>query len=203
MTSLRQQHSAGQPALALLPTCALTDLTDLPRVGFRGADSAPYLQRRGFVLPDAPNHAVTQVEGSYAVRLSQTEYLLLGSAQDQGQRIADEEARWELDHQANYLLPRQDSHAWFQLSGEQLPEVMAKLCGVDMSPQVFGPGAVAQTSAARINVIVVNATSAQQPRLFILCDRASKAYFHEALMDALYEFSGLPVEGESGQHTTL
>lgn len=198
MTSLRQQHSAGQPALALLSTCTLTDLTDLPRVGFRGADSAHYLQSRHFVLPDAPNRAVTQADRSWVVRLSQTEYLLLGSAQDQGERIADEEARWALDHQANYLLPRQDSHAWFQLSGEHLPEVMAKLCGVDMSAQAFGPGAVAQTSAARINVIVINATSAQQPRLFILCDRASKAYFQEALVDAMQEFSGLPVDGETG-----
>ena len=46
MTSLTQQHSAGQPALALLSSCALTDLTDLPRVGFRGAGSAHYLQSR-------------------------------------------------------------------------------------------------------------------------------------------------------------
>jgi sarcosine oxidase subunit gamma len=191
MTSLTQQHSAGQPALALLSRCALTDLTDLPRVGFRGAASARYLQSRHFVLPDAPNRAVAQVDGSWVVRLSQTEYLLLGSAQDQGERIADEEARWELDHQANYLLPRQDSHAWFQLSGEHLPEVMAKLCGVDLSAQVFGAGAVAQTSAARINVIVINATSVQLPKLFILCNRASKAYFQEALLDAMEEFSGM------------
>ncbi|NBB62904.1 sarcosine oxidase [Pseudomonas sp. ODNR1LW] len=191
MTSLTQQHSAGQPALALLPRCALTDLTDLPRVGFRGAGSAAYLQGRHFVLPDAPNHAVSQVDGSWVARLSQTEYLLLGSTQDQGERVADEEARWELDHQANYLLPRQDSHAWFQLSGEHLSEVMAKLCGVDLSTQVFGPGAVAQTSAARINVIVINTMSAQQPRFYILCDRASMAYFQEALLDAMEEFSGM------------
>ena len=51
MTSLTQQHSAGQPALALLSSCALTDFTDLPRVGFRGAGSAHYLQSRDFVLP--------------------------------------------------------------------------------------------------------------------------------------------------------
>ncbi|MFK9082971.1 sarcosine oxidase subunit gamma [Pseudomonas neuropathica] len=191
MTSLTQQHSAGQPALALLSSCALTDLTDLPRVGFRGAGSAHYLQSRDFVLPEAPNRAVNQVDGSWVVRLSQTEYLLLGSAQDLGERIADEEARWEMDHQANYLLPRQDSHAWFQLSGEHLPEVMAKLCGVDLSAQVFGPGAVAQTSAARINVIVINATAAQQPRFYILCDRASMVYFQEALLDAMEEFSGM------------
>jgi sarcosine oxidase subunit gamma len=68
---------------------------------------------------------------------------------------------------------------------------MAKLCGVDLSAQVFGAGAVAQTSAARINVIVINATSVQLPKLFILCDRASKAYFQEALLDAMEEFSGM------------
>jgi sarcosine oxidase subunit gamma len=195
MTSLREQHSAGQPALALLADCTLTDLTDLPRVGFRGAHSAEYLLSRHFVLPHAPNRAVTQDDGSQVARLSQTEYLLLGSPQDQGERVADEEARWELDHKANYLLPRQDSHAWFQLSGDHLTDVMAKLCGVDLSPQVFGPGAVAQTSAARINVIVINATTAQQSSLYILCDRASKAYFHEALLDAMQEFSGLATEG--------
>jgi sarcosine oxidase subunit gamma len=99
-----------------------------------------------------------------------------------------------LDHQANYLLPRQDSHACFQLSGEYLSEVMAKLCGVDLSPQAFGPGAVAQTSAARINVIVINASTLQQTRFYLLCDRASKAYFHEALLDAMQEFSSQPLE---------
>jgi sarcosine oxidase subunit gamma len=195
MTSLREQHSAGQPALALMSDCTLTDLTDLPRVGFRGAHSAEYLLSRHFLLPDAPNRSVAQADGSQVVRLSQTEYLLLGSPQDQGERIADEEARWELDHKANYLLPRQDSHAWFQLSGDHLTEVMAKLCGVDLSPQVFGPGMVAQTSAARINVIVIHATTAQKSSLYILCDRASKAYFHEALLDAMQEFSSRPMEG--------
>ncbi|MFS2092885.1 sarcosine oxidase subunit gamma [Pseudomonas sp. Pseusp11] len=190
MTSLNEQHRIGQQALAPLPGCSLTDLTDLPRVGFRGAHSAEYLRGRDFVLPDAPNRAVTQADNSQVARLSQAEYLLLGSSEDQGERIADEEARWELDHHSNYLLPRQDSHACFQLTGEHLSEVMAKLCGVDLSPQAFGPGAVAQTSAARINVIVINSSTAQQASLHILCDRASKAYFREALLDAMQEFSG-------------
>lgn len=176
--------------------CTLTDLTDLPRVGFRGAQSAEYLLSRHFVLPDAPNRSVTQDDGSQVARLSQTEYLLLGSPQEEGERVADEEARWELDHKANYLLPRQDNHAWFQLSGDHLTEVMAKLCGVDLSPQVFGPGAVAQTSAARINVIVINATTLQQSSLYILCDLASKTYFHEALLDAMQEFSGCERMGQ-------
>ncbi|NQD59447.1 hypothetical protein HP546_29365 [Pseudomonas sp. CM25] len=33
---------------------------------------------------------------------------------------------------------------------------MAKLCEVDLRPGIFPIGAVAQTSAARVNVIIVN-----------------------------------------------
>jgi sarcosine oxidase subunit gamma len=83
------------------------------------------------------NRAVTQADGSHVARLSQTEYLILGSLQDRGERIADEEARWELDHSANYLLPREDSHAWLRQSGVCIAEVMAKLCGVDLRPLPF------------------------------------------------------------------
>jgi sarcosine oxidase subunit gamma len=114
---------------------------------FRGAQSGEYLQSRGFSLPDKPNQAITQPDGSHVARLSQTD-LLLGSLRDRGERIADEEARWEMDHLANYLLPREDSHAWMQLSGAHAAEVMAKLCGVDLRSAAFAHGAVAQTSAA-------------------------------------------------------
>lgn len=173
-----------------LQHCALLDLTDVPRVGFRGADSARYLLARGFILPDAPNRAVTQADGSHVARLSQTEYLILGSLNDRGERIADEEASWEMDHSANYLLPREDSHAWLQLSGVHVAGVMAKLCGVDLRAQAFGAGAVAQTSAARINVIVINLGPEALPCFQILCDRASLAYFKSAVLDAMGEFDG-------------
>ncbi|WP_275626732.1 sarcosine oxidase [Pseudomonas sp. 273] len=178
---------------AQLRSCALIDLSNLPRAGFRGADAAAYLQARGYALPEAPNRALRQADGGLVARLSQTEYLLLGSLHDGGARVAGEEAAWLLDDSANYLLPRQDSHAWLQLSGEHYAAVMAKLCGVDLRPQAFGPGAVAQTSAARINVIVINAGGDDLPNLQILCDRASVQYFWEALLDAMAEFDGRPV----------
>lgn len=172
----------------LITPCRLIDQTDLPRVGFRGTQSAEYLSGRGFTLPDAPNHATPQADGSWVARLSQTEYLLLGSPKDQGQRIADEEARWELDHRANYLLPRQDSHACVLLSGGVIGQVMAKLCGVDLSHLAFKPGAVAQTSVARTNAIIIHTGTVELPAFHILWDRASKEYFEGALEDALEEF---------------
>lgn len=178
------------PRAELLHTCALTDLTDVARAGFRGGDSAAYLQQRGYRLPQQPNQAARQDDGSWVARLSQTEYLLLGSLADEGARVAAAEAEWVQDAQRNYLLQRQDSHAWLQLSGAHASAVMAKLCGVDLRAGAFPVGAVAQTSAARINVIVVNVGSDERPALQLLFDRASLAYLREAMLDAMDEFDG-------------
>lgn len=173
--------------------CALIDLTDLPRVGFRGVDAAGWLTARGYSLPQVPNQARVCGDGTLVARLSQTEYLLLGSLADRGQRVAGEEAGWVLDEQRNYLLPRQDSHAWLQLSGKHVAEVMAKICGVDLRAGAFPVGSVAQTSVARLNVIVINAGSAELAKFYLLCDRASVAYFQAAVLDAMGEFGGVPV----------
>lgn len=189
MSSLN--HSTPRPirnAPEMAAAVTLLDLIDRPRVGFRGARSAAFLQGRGFSLPDAPNQALAQADGSLVARLSFTEYLLLGGADDVGARIAAEEADWRMDASGNYLLPRQDSHAWLQLSGVAIASLLAKLCGVDLSATVFAPGAVAQTSAARINVIVINSGSPAQPRFEILFDRASLHYFKAAMADAMAEF---------------
>ncbi|EPJ2809286.1 sarcosine oxidase subunit gamma [Pseudomonas putida] len=178
------------PRAELLHTCALTDLTALARVGFRGADSAAYLQQRGYRLPTQPNQAVRQHDGSWVARLSQAEYLLLGSLADDGARVAGVEAEWVQGAQRNYLLPRQDSHAWLQLSGVHGSAVMAKLCGVDLRTGAFPVGAVAQTSVARINMIVLNVGSDERPALQLLFDRASLGYVCEAVLDAMGEFGG-------------
>ena len=47
-----------------------------------------------------------------------------------------------------------------------------------------------ETSAARINVIVLNVGSDERPALQLLFDRASLAYFREAVLDAMDEFDG-------------
>ena len=169
---------------------AIVDLTNLSRVGFRGLDAATYLSSLGFHSPDVPNCAVQQVDGSWVVRLSATEYFLLGSLNDFGERISQLENGWAMDDRANYLLPRQDSHAWLQLTGNTAAWVMAKLCAVDLSSEVFAVGQVAQTSVARVNAIVINVSDAQTQKFNILCDRAAALYLWEVLQDAIAEFDG-------------
>ena len=187
MTSLLKADSFEErsPQAVLAQPCTLTDLTAVARVGFRGADSAAWLQTHGYRLPAQPNKAERQDDGAWMARLSHTEYLLLGALADHGAPVAALEAQWMLDDNArNYLLPRQDSHAWLQLAGDQASAVMAKLCGVDLREGAFAMGSVAQTSAARTNVIVVNTGRALQ----LLFDRPSLDYFLGAVSDAMVEF---------------
>ena len=170
--------------------CTMIDLTNLSRVGFRGQDAAAYLSSYGFQLPQQPNQAIQQEDGCWVLRLSLTEYCVLGSLKDFGERVSQLEQGWQMDECANYLLPRQDSHAWIQLSGEPLAKVMAKLCAIDLRGDVFQVGQVAQTSVARINAIVVNVSDPNTHKFNILCDRAAALYLWGVLQDAIQEFDG-------------
>ncbi|QCR38128.1 sarcosine oxidase subunit gamma [Nissabacter sp. SGAir0207] len=166
----------------------LVDCSPRARVGFRGREAAQWLAGRGYQLPTAPNQALWQADGTLVARLSQTEYLLLAPEAAGGDRLWREEAAWQLDDTACYLLPRQDSHAWLALSGEAAALVMAKLCGVDLTERAFAPGAIAQTSVARASAMVINATRQAQPTFWLLMDSATAAYFWPVLTDAMAEF---------------
>ncbi|ANF83413.1 sarcosine oxidase (plasmid) [Acinetobacter sp. NCu2D-2] len=174
-----------------LKQCGLIDLTHLSRVGFRGTEASSYLNQQGFSTPERPNTLFVQADGSVVGRLSATEYLLLGSLQDFGEGVATLEANWSMQNDAsNYLLPRQDSHAWLMLTGETIALVMAKLCGVDLSDNAFKPGQIAQTSIARVNAIILNVGDAESPKFSILCDRSASLYLWDVLIDAIQEFDG-------------
>jgi sarcosine oxidase subunit gamma len=172
--------------------CALKDLSALPRLGARGRSAATSLAAAGFSLPKAPNQSTRASSGEILLRLSGDEYLLLGSPEDGGARArALETAMSAAGENDLYLLPRQDSHAWFCLSGTRRHEVMAKLCGVDLSPEAFPFHAIAQTSVARINVIVAGdgtAETGEDGVFHLLFDRAFASYFQEVLVDAMAEF---------------
>ena len=182
------------------PACGLTDLSALARVGLRGKKAATILSEYHYQLPAAPNQALSQEDGSLVARLSASEYLLLGNVADSSladdvERISRDELAWQEAGRAHrlpdaYLLPRQDTHAWLALTGAHASDVMAKLCGVDLSPKAFAPGHVAQTSVARANAIIINASQADLSCLYLLVDSASACYFWPILLDAMQEFEG-------------
>ncbi|MDR5886083.1 hypothetical protein [Vreelandella janggokensis] len=187
------------------PACGLTDLSALARGGLRGKKAATILSEYHYQVPAAPNQALRQEDGSLVAKLSASEYLLLGSLADSGldnssfaddgERISRDELAWQAAERAHrlpdaYLLPRQDTHAWLALTGAHVSDVMAKLCGVDLSPEAFAPGHVAQTSVARANAIIINASQADLSCLYLLVDSASACYLWPILLDAMQEFEG-------------
>ena len=167
----------------------LVDLSVLARSGYRGLNAAQHLEAIGLPVPAKPNQASVSDNGELVLRLSQKEYWVLAALADQGAGVEQISLRG-LPQSDCYSLYCQDSHAWFALTGAHLPEIMAKVCGVDLREDSFPLGSIAQTSAARINVIVVNHQVNGIPCFSILCDSAAAEYLWDSLLDAMQEFGG-------------
>ncbi|MDJ0981566.1 MAG: hypothetical protein QNI94_08080 [Kiloniellales bacterium] len=190
----------GDPATeaAMASQLGLTDLSVVARGGFKGAGTMDWLAGQGLALPDKSNRALRQEDGNLLARLSENEALILAAVEGGEAALAALDEAWLAGREAGegpqgYPLPRRDSHAWFRLTGEKWPATLAKLCAVDLRPAKFPDGAVAQTVAARVNVIVIRDDIADLPAFHLLVDSASAAYLWDGLLDAMAEFGGRPV----------
>ena len=171
----------------------LAELSLLPRTGFKGAKVIPALEAQGVEL-SVPNQAVRQAGGGLVAVLAMTEVLILAPPSGDGARIRTLERCWSLDRADGcYLAPRQDSHFWFALTGEQASAALAKVCGVDLRLARFADLSVAQTSVAGSSCIVIRADLGALPAFHLLGDSASAAYLWDCLLDAMAEFNGQPV----------
>ena len=163
----------------------LRDLSMARRGGVRGAGAREWLLSQGHTLPDAPNQIVASGESGFVMSLSHREFWLLqpDSEASTGRPASEAVASgvWPL-----YC---QHSHAWLQLAGEARAQVMAKLCGVDLSEATFPLGSVAQTQAARVSVIVAaHQNENDQPVFSIFVDQSLARYLWQAMEDAMGEW---------------
>ncbi|MDQ0467965.1 hypothetical protein [Labrys wisconsinensis] len=180
----------ADPAGAAAGLC-LADLTPLPRLGFKGRGTIAAMQARGVAVEAQPNRAFRQADGGLCLVLAPGEVFLLANPAGDGTRFAEMEQGWRIeDEERTYPLPRRDSHAWFAVTGEALPGMFAKICGIDLRFHKFPDLTIAQTSVARLNAIVARADLGTTPAFHVLADSASAAYFWECLRDAAVEFGG-------------
>ena len=188
---------AGKAAvteIAIAKKLALADLSPLPRTGYKGAGAPQWLRAQGLSLPDKPNKAVRQDSGALVAALSWEEHLILGRLDTDNDDFAVLDQSWSLDKAPRcYVLPRRDSHCWFALTGRHVSATLAKLCGVDMRLSKFADGSIAQTSLARINIVVIRNDLGTTPTFYLLADSASADYLWPCLIDAMNEFGGVPV----------
>jgi sarcosine oxidase subunit gamma len=175
------------------PALAIADLSPLPRVGFKGRRTLPAMKECGVRIEGAPNRAFRQADGSACLVLGPGEVLLLGSLErDSAPRFAELDQVWSLESSEGrtYPVPRRETHAWFAVAGTAAPKMFAKLCGVDLRTHKFADLAIAQTSLAQLNAIVVRIDRGTVPTFHLLADSAAAAYLFDCLLDAAAEFGG-------------
>jgi sarcosine oxidase subunit gamma len=75
--------------------------------------------------------------------------------------------------------------------------MFAKLCAVNLAPDRFPPGQIAQTSVARLSSIIIRNDIAGTLSFFLLAESASAEYLWDCLLDAMAEFGGSVCGAES------
>jgi sarcosine oxidase subunit gamma len=184
--------------LAAARWMGIADLSVLPRTGFKGGGAVDWLSAQGLAIGPESNVAYRQEGGELAARLAPTEIFLIDSPAGTGTLIDRLNGAWAWGSERprkliGYPMPRQDSHAWFMVTGHAAPEMFAKICGVDLRTHKFALGQIAQTSLAKMSGIVIRADLGVTPAYHLLADVASAEYLWGAVLDAMSEFGGAPV----------
>lgn len=173
---------------------AIADLSPLPRVGCKGSGALDWTRTHGVTIGDGNNTAYPQPGGELAARLADTEVVVLDGLDGTGALPHRIEAEWSLDGAGGaYLVNRQGANFRFMVTGVHAVEMFAKICAVDLRPAEFPVCAIAQTSVARTNCIVIRADLGDVPAYHLLGDSAAAEYQWGCLLDAMGEFGGCPV----------
>jgi sarcosine oxidase subunit gamma len=163
-------NTAEVPAARELGLC---DLSTLPRWGATGRGATAWLTDAGFDVPATANRAARQANGLSTSLLSAAE-------PPAGMPDVHDNAAGPV-----YELPRQDSHAWFAVTGRKASAALTTICGVDMRDVSFVDGAVAQTSIARVSAVVLRSDLGDSPCFFVLVSSTAAEYLWDAIAGAM------------------
>lgn len=172
---------------------ALADLSALGRCGYKGPRTLDWLRRHDVRIGEADNQAYRQDGGALAARLAPTELLLLGALD--GSEPGPTRAATASAEPAPgvYPVPRASANVWMAVTGEAAARMFAKVCGVDLRPAKFADGAIAQTSLARLNAIIIRDDKGGVAVYHVLADSAAAVYLWMSLRDAMDEWGGRAV----------
>lgn len=173
---------------------AIADLSPLARVGYKGRRALDWARGHGVTIGDNNNIAYRQPDGELAARLADTEVVVIDTLVGTGALPHRIESEWTMDNaDGGYLVNRQGANFWFMVTGRHAAAMLAKVCGVDLRPAKFAVGAIAQTSVARTNCIVIRADLGGTLAFHVMGDSASAEYQWGCMLDAMEEFGGRPV----------
>lgn len=199
--------SFGKPAQSeagAARNMAVSDLSPLPRIGFKGANAVGWLESQDVAVNPLNNKSqesgtgtgagAGQGSGIVSLRLGDAEVLLLGEEPRHVEFLDGLSAAAAAERPPYvYTVPRGESNACFLICGRDASAMLAKLCAVDFRPQHFAQGDVAQTLVASVVGIVVRADLGGLTAYRLLVGSAVAEYVWDCLQDAMAEYGGLTV----------
>ncbi|MGI9493597.1 MAG: sarcosine oxidase [Geminicoccaceae bacterium] len=192
--ALPMRYRIEEDEISRARNLGLAELSALPRIGFKGKAVLSQMNTEGVILDFRPNHAFRQKDGTLAAVLAMTEVLLLSPLSGKASKLAELASSWSIETaDGGYLVPRQDSHFQFLMTGRHAASAFAKICGVDLRAKNFDDLAIAQTSIAKSTAIVIRDDIGETPAFHVLGDSASAGYMWDCLLDAMDEFDGGPI----------
>jgi heterotetrameric sarcosine oxidase gamma subunit len=84
--------------------------------------------------------------------------------------------------------------ALIRITGARTPDLLAKVCGIDLSEEVTPDGAAFRSSVAKLVTDVVRDDLDGERSYLLHCERSSGQYLFDALLDAGDEF-GIEIDG--------
>lgn len=179
------------PPLAAWPADGrdrMIDLSALPRFGLRGPGTSAWLTEQGCPLPPTI-HQTAEADGMTVVRLGAEEVVLLPDPATGSPRLSQLRQGWAAaTGPKGYDAWREESWCWLSLTGPGVAEALPLLTAIDTRPDVFGPGAVAQTRAMHMDAVLIRHDRGGQPGLDMLFDMASSDYAADFIADVLPGF---------------
>lgn len=172
------------------PSATLSALPILGQITLRaGPDCLPLAAAAlGVSVPTDPNRF--QSDGARAALwLGPDEWLILVPRPE----VATTIARFEMALAGNHFAAVNTSAArlGLEISGRMARTVMAKGCHLDLHPQHFGPGHVAQSTLARVPAIILQRDEA--PTYWVLLRPSFALYVARWMIDAMAEFHLAPI----------
>jgi len=188
-------HTDVEKEIEFAHHLAISDLSYLQRIGFKGVGTCEWLERQNIAIPTSINASHTTDDNCLVSRLGNNDILILDSIKNQT-NVPDTLAKnWHQEYSKSsspcgYIMPRQDTHACFCVSGVHAAEMFAKLCAIDLRENKFENNMISQTSLARLGTIIVRHDFNALNAYIVFVESASAEYGWDCLVDAMQEFDG-------------
>jgi sarcosine oxidase, subunit alpha len=168
----------------------IADQTLLAKVAVR----APYDGKTAAALGTRFGRATRNGEGSLVIGSGPGEWLVLAAPGSQDKLLARMQSLTEETGEFTSVLDVTHGRALMRLTGAHAPDLLGRVCGIDLSDDITPDAAAFRSSVAKLVTDVVRVDQAGVPSYLLHCERSSGHYLFNALLDAGREFD-IEVDG--------